>query len=474
MIFKQFIKLPGSIFGQMALLTVLFIVICIYYFIVSPVFKHDVRFEPLSDLETTVTDVRLALRVFIDKQLNTDDTIKPIEAYDEIKAVKASNPNFRYYVSVAGKTFNTPGYQTQYYDQTGLAGLDKVNREMELKDLCSTAFKTINNAQEGNGYVQYNYCNGSSFYLEFSGIRVPIKADYPGFLDVYIKVFLSNSGRFLYSAGGVFPIVSLILVLNLRLIKKLADVAKSFNPETLDRKLPEQGLPKEVLPLVKAVNQMIAKVDATHKKHNFFLSTAAHEMRTPLTVLRTRLELMDEGKLKDELISDVRRLINLVNQLLKLMQAGGPKTLDNSVDLVECCEHVLLAQAAHAAQTGVTLAFDNQAEHYLMQGDSGLLEVAITNLVGNAISFSDKGQIVQLTLTPDGQLSVRDFGPGIPEKNIESLFSPFAKYPPNRNGHGLGLAIVDAIVRLHRGQVSAANADGGGALFLVQLSHQQS
>ena len=215
---------------------------------------------------------------------------------------------------------------------------------------------------------------------------------------------------------------------------------------------------------------MIARVDETQQKHNFFLSTAAHEMRTPLTVLRTRLEMLDEGRVKDKLVNDVRRLTSLVNQLLRLMRIGGPKSLNAEVDVVRCCERVVRERTSYAMELEVHLQFDSDVPSYIITGDEGLLEVAIANLVDNAVSFSKSGDTVRLAMYMSGNLVVTDSGPGIPEDKLNALFEPFAKFPPNRNGHGLGLAIVKAIAVLHEANVSAANRAGGGAEFTLSFS----
>ncbi len=101
------------------------------------------------------------------------------------------------------------------------------------------------------------------------------------------------------------------------------------------------------------------------------------------------------------------------------------------------------------------------------------MEVAIANLIDNAVSFSSPGASVELSVNADYSISVRDYGPGIPSDKLANLFKPFAKFPPNRNGHGLGLAIVKAITLLHNGSVSAENADDGGARFTIRFNRSK-
>lgn len=249
----------------------------------------------------------------------------------------------------------------------------------------------------------------------------------------------------------------------------MAKVAQSFDPDSLEYKLPEQGLPAEVMPLVRAVNQMIGKIDEAKEQQNFFLSTAAHEMRTPLAILRTRIEELSDSKIKSELKNDISRLTTLVNDLLKLMSIKPSTEFDETVELVTLCKKVIAERAPNAINFNVELAFSTELETLTIKGDSGLLEVAIANLVDNAVSFSPEGSEVELTITDDKAIKVTDQGQGINPEVLPRLFDPFAKSPPNRDGHGLGLAIVKSIVSLHGAHIKAENHPEIGACFRISF-----
>ncbi|KFZ38894.1 hypothetical protein HR45_00360 [Shewanella mangrovi] len=461
--FKTLLNLHRSIFGQMLILSLVFILASIYYFAIQPIVNVD--FSKSSPEDYTVEKVRQQLRSFIDQQLN-GGTAKSVQFPAEFTPFLQQNPDFHYYLRVNGQTFSNA--DTRFYYTLKLDQVDVANQPLTDTPLCSYYMQQLDEPQ-GAGFIQYSFCNNQSFYLEFTGVRAPVFQEQTTVWDYYQRMVWSGSRSVLINSLGVFFITALILFFNLRLMRKLANVAYSFDPKKLDQKLPEKGMPAEVLPLVQAVNEMIARVDATQQQHNFFLSTAAHEMRTPLTVLRTRLEMLDDGDIKDKLVGDVRRLISLVNQLLRLMRIGGPKSLEQEIDLVQCCQRVLRERSSYAQEAGVKLQFTTDVSAYVLLGDEGLLEVAIANLVDNAVSFSTPDSEVLLHLNQQGDLSVRDFGPGIPPDKLNALFEPFAKFPPNRNGHGLGLAIVKAITQLHQADVRAMNAQGGGAEFIIHF-----
>jgi signal transduction histidine kinase len=193
-------------------------------------------------------------------------------------------------------------------------------------------------------------------------------------------------------------------------------------------------------------------------------------MRTPLTLIRIRLEEMLDEDIRDHLRSDVRRLSSLVEDLLRLLNVASRGDPQGCVDLVDLARRVVADHAPIAIEAAVDIGMEAGVDSVIVRGDDALLFVAVGNLVDNAISFSKPGDTVDVAVSAQGAISVRDRGPGVPVDSRYSLFEPFAKYPPNRKGHGLGLAIVAAIADLHGGGVRIEDAAGGGAMFVLQLT----
>ncbi len=459
--------LPKSMFGQMVILTLIFLGAFVYYVAIVPLMEvPDGSDDPIA---TTVGLITNEMRQYLNDMKNDPNSTEKISKYPAIAEVLANNPDFTYYLRQNNQVYSNTE-SSFYRTQLQLEQLHQMLLQQKNLNVCTYAsYESSLEQEQKQVSVIYSFCGDANYYMEFSGITKPVQPKLYDLTDYYERWFWSNSRTSLYAAGGVFVIAILILLLNMRAIRRLVKLANSFDPKHLERQLPETGLSKEVLPLVRAVNQMIAKVDDTQKKHNFFLSTAAHEMRTPLTILRTRLESLDDGVIKDKLINDVRRLVSLVNQLLKLMRVGGPKELVAQVDVVDCCKKVIADRAPYAIDLDCSLSFDAEVTKYLIKGDADLLEVALANLIDNAISFTPKQGEVQVALSASGALTITDQGPGIHPQLLESLFEPFAKFPPNRNGHGLGLAIVKAVSQLHGAEVTAHNAETGGACFTMQF-----
>ncbi|QVK22001.1 HAMP domain-containing histidine kinase [Shewanella dokdonensis] len=421
------LQLPKSMFGQMALLTLIFLGTFVYFMAIEPLM--DVPDGSDDPMATTVSLVTSEMRQFLYDMKQNPHSAEKIKSYPAIAEVLASNPDFTYYLRQDNYVYSNTD-TNHYMAQLKLEQLHQMISQQKNMHVCTYANYSTSLADEKKQVsVMYSYCDGANYYMEFSGITKPLQPKFYDLTDYYERWFWSNSRTSVYAAGGVFVIAILILLLNMRAIRRLVNLANSFDPKHLEQQLPETGLSQEVLPLVRAVNQMIAKVDDTQKQHNFFLSTAAHEMRTPLTILRTRLEVLDDSEIKEKLINDVRRLVNLVNQLLRLMRVGGPKELTQEVDLVACCKKVIAERTPYALDRSCTLSLDAQVPRYVIKGDDDLLQVALSNLIDNAISFTPEQGEIKVALTAAGCLTIEDQGSGIHPQLLDSLFEPFAKFP---------------------------------------------
>ncbi len=207
------------------------------------------------------------------------------------------------------------------------------------------------------------------------------------------------------------------------------------------------------------------------------VADASHELRTPLTSLRTNMEVLarggppeadDRDRLRHDVIVQIEELTELVGDLVELARDEEPEpphAEDVSFDR-------LVAGAIERAQRHAPhVRFEAELEPTLVRGVPARLDRAVGNLLDNAAKFSPAGTAVEVRLR-DGELTVRDHGPGIPEQERGLVFDRFyrAAEARGRPGSGLGLAIVRQVVESHRGSISAEAADGGGALLRMRLS----
>jgi len=234
--------------------------------------------------------------------------------------------------------------------------------------------------------------------------------------------------------------------------------------------------------LGRSFNEMAGQIEATIVALRRFVSDAAHQIHTPLTALRTNLELASGGEidarqrlLLDRAQGQVARLERLADELLQLSRIESAVMDDERrpIDLAALIRSLAESQAARAEQLGLDFALDIPIRAVMLEGNTEQLRGLVENLADNALKFTPAGGSVTVNLHQvDGwaELSVTDTGIGIPAEDLPQLFSRFHR---GRNaaacaGSGLGLAIVKATAEHHGGQVTAQNTDHG-ARFTVRF-----
>jgi signal transduction histidine kinase len=230
-------------------------------------------------------------------------------------------------------------------------------------------------------------------------------------------------------------------------------------------------------------NAMSAQLETTFDTLKRFVLDAAHELQTPLTALRTNLELAaDEQAVekRTEYVAQaqqlVERLSRLTSDLLDLsrLESGRWNEPFEPVDLAALVCEVSEPYAARAEQADQTLLLELEPIGEALNASPQKLRSALRNLLDNALKFTPAGGTIRVRLFEDGSgvcLAVSDTGIGIPDDEVELLFNRFHRarnasiYP----GSGIGLAIVRAVVEAHGGTVHAENQPGGGACFSLWL-----
>lgn len=230
-------------------------------------------------------------------------------------------------------------------------------------------------------------------------------------------------------------------------------------------RLPAADVPTEVEPLVTAVNGALARLDEGYDRQQRFLADAAHELRTPIAILNTRIDALPPGPDKTRLAQDVARLVTLAEQLLDLQRMDRQAPLVR-VDLAAIARQVLgdLAPLAFAAGYQMTFEEDTGGRPALVPGDRPALERALTNLVQNAIDHGGRRGVITVRVG-QGRIDVSDQGDGVPADQRNRVLEAFYRLHPQGRGAGLGLDLVQAIMRRHGGRVEVGDAAGGGARF---------
>jgi signal transduction histidine kinase len=301
---------------------------------------------------------------------------------------------------------------------------------------------------------------------------VTIFAGTAGGDDRFIQTVLKE---FLFSTAWTIPLVDGLVLLvaiaglrhGLRSLRNISNAAAKIGPREAGVRLPVKNLPSELKPLVRAFNQALQRLDDGLALQRRFTANAAHELRTPLAVLTAELETIEGNGSIARLREDVARMNRLVNQLLQAARLDNVALdIDSDVNLNAVAAAAVGQLAPLAIGAGKMLALTEAPEPVLVRGNAHALADALRNLIENAISFTNPGTEVEVSIHGSGRIAVADRGPGVPEQDRARIFERFWRGThPGRDGAGLGLAIVREIMDAHHGEVLVVDNPGGGALF---------
>lgn len=294
--------------------------------------------------------------------------------------------------------------------------------------------------------------------------------------DVIIDDIVAD---FFQRVGWVtLPMLFILLAIDIVIFRRAmlplieaSEKAQHISPTQMDVRLPTSGLPSEILPLVTAVNGAFDRLESGFKRQREFSADAAHELRTPLAVLRTRIETLPDRGAAKALYADIERMSRVVSQLLDSAELDmfvvNP---EESVDLHAACTEVAELLAPLALAQGKSIAIVGAQGPILIKGNAEMLHRAVRNLVENAVHHTAAGTAVEIELGENGTVSVLDRGQGIPGAEHELIFQRFWRGNNRQSGGaGLGLSIVKRIIEAHGGTISVQDRPAGGAEFSVRF-----
>lgn len=273
----------------------------------------------------------------------------------------------------------------------------------------------------------------------------------------------------------ILPVALLLIAANAYMIRRgLAPVASAaawarrVRPGAPAQAPPTGRVPAEVADLVEATQRALTRLNAALEAEKRHAAEAAHALRTPVAVLVARLDALPPGETTDRLRADLAALSRTVRQVLASARADAVDVPDTArIDLGPIAEAVTAALVPFAYARGVALALDLPDRPALAVADPDGVEVALSNLVENAILHAGAGT-VEIGVGPGPVLRVRDHGPGLPPGAGTQMFEAFWRGEQAApGGSGLGLAIVDRLQRAQGGGVTASTSEGGGAEFVL-------
>jgi signal transduction histidine kinase len=267
-------------------------------------------------------------------------------------------------------------------------------------------------------------------------------------------------------AMGVLAVLSYWGVRSvLRPILLASQTARTVGQDNLSARIPVEPLPSEIRPLVIAFNEVLARLEVAFNAQQRFFENAAHELKTPIALLRGQLEAQGE-RVPPETLGDIDTLGRTVNQLLHVAEVAGGRPLKKQpVSLEDVTRQVSRFLSWRAQKAEVSLQIVLETPDVRVKADAGELFVLLKNLIENAVDHSPRGGTVRISLGQWG-VCVEDQGKGVAEHQRTHVFERFWRAPDNtRPGSGLGLAICMEVAHAHGWRLECKPSVLGGALF---------
>ena len=312
----------------------------------------------------------------------------------------------------------------------------------------------------------------SEFISRFSDEAYDVKTDFgrKGWLITIAVTIVSAAIAYFVSGQALKP------------LRKLSQQAEKIDQDSIsDIRLNEDTV-KEFRQLSVSVNLMLDRLSESFATQRQFSGNAAHELRTPLAIMQTKLELFaaehknmegDTAELVRSQAEQLDRLSRLVHTLLEMSNLSSAPRSDR-IELAPLVEEIITDLTPLASQNDITMEQD--CDNVVITGSDALIYRLVFNLIENAVKYNRRGGSVSVSVhkeNSDVVVRVSDTGCGIPEEYRESIFQPFFRVDKSRSrqmgGVGLGLALVHEIAVLHGGSVRAEPGNKVGTVFIVTL-----
>jgi len=271
----------------------------------------------------------------------------------------------------------------------------------------------------------------------------------------------------------VFSIAGLLAVRSvLRPIAHTLDAASRVGRDNLQARLPEAEMPAEIRPLLQSFNGVLDRLQVAFDEQQRFIANAAHELKTPLSMIRAELEAGESAN-RGAILAEVELMSRRVQQLLQLAETADAANLRmRRTSMGPALQAAVGYLSWKAERADVAIRFERPSVDVVRDADEGAVFVLAKNLLENAIEFSPAGGVVSLTLEPNG-FTVDDEGPGVPEADRERVFERFWRAAEQRRaGAGLGLALCSEIAKGHGWRITCVAEPSGGARFVVSWGNQ--
>ena len=285
---------------------------------------------------------------------------------------------------------------------------------------------------------------------------------------------------FLISLVITFFLGRLFATMAVNPINKIIDKVKIIRATSLNKRLPVGKISHdEINKLSITINNLLEHLEQSFQAQQSFIMNASHELRTPITSILADAEITlrntrDIDEYKNTLAGitkDAEKLNEIISTLLELAQINLDKTELQNIRLDEVLWEVADEWGKPGSNVKVDYGPEADAARYSIMGNRRLLFIALSNILNNAIKFSDNKEVCcKIALNPQAIIiSIKDKGIGIAESDFQKIFQPFYRIANAQkfSGSGIGLSITERIIRLHNGKIEIASKPGEGAEFKI-------
>ncbi|WEK44695.1 MAG: HAMP domain-containing sensor histidine kinase [Candidatus Sphingomonas colombiensis] len=255
------------------------------------------------------------------------------------------------------------------------------------------------------------------------------------------------------------------------MFRDAATDADAIGLPRLDARIEEARMPSEAMPLVHATNRALGRLEAGYRAQGDFIGNVAHELRTPLALISLRLEQLPVSPERDQIGRAVDQANHVIRQLIDLAAIDRLHPQLGMVDSVSVARDAVEAMVPIVYRSGHSIAFEEPDEPtHRVRGVAELLQIAVTNLIDNAVRHTPPGSAIVVSAATDGCLTVEDDGPGLAVDARDMAARRFRRGDTARSDSaGLGLSIVERILGVCGGRLETGSSAAGGALLRLRL-----
>ena len=297
------------------------------------------------------------------------------------------------------------------------------------------------------------------------------------FIAIVVLIYIIALGFVTFS--GSFFVRTIVVP-----VRKINDVTKAFTQGNIDARIELQGDERdEINELADSVNNMLNEVSATDKIKNDFITTVSHELRTPLTAIKGWGEMLRElgpddieltKRGTDIIISESERLSQLVEELLNFsrLQNGTLSLRLEKIDVLAELDETIFVFKERSKRDGIELTYSAPDLPAPMMADPNRIKQVFVNILDNAFKYTEQGGMVSVEAFIDGErliIQVLDTGCGIAQEDLPNVKMKFYKANIQVRGSGIGLAVVDELVKMHNGTLDIQSKLGIGTTVTIIL-----